>query len=78
MLTEDEQLIVYAAAEITAWLAARPNSADTVEGIHRWWVHWPGPVEAIAVTDAALHRLEAAALVEQVQIGSRLLWRRRR
>lgn len=74
----DEQLIAYAAAEITAWLSARPNSADTLEGIHRWWIRWPGPEEAITVTEAALHQLEDAGVLEQVRVGSRLLWRRRR
>jgi hypothetical protein len=78
MPPQDEQLITHAAAEITAWLAARPNSADTLEGIHRWWIRWPGPEEAISVTEAAVQRLLAAGLLEEVQVGSRLIWRRRR
>jgi hypothetical protein len=63
---------------IRSYLAARPESADTLEGIHQWWINWPGLPESMAVTAAALDQLEAAGVVERLQVGNRELWRRRR
>lgn len=74
----DEKLILAAADEIRNYLAARPDSADTVEGIHQWWIRWPGFPEPIIVTQAALEMLQEAGIVECVQYGNRMLWRRAR
>ncbi len=74
--TPAEDLVRFAANEILAYLQARPAAADTLEGIHRWWIRWPGPEESLAVSEAALKRLEASGEMRQAQVGSRLLWRK--
>ncbi len=74
----DEQLVTFAESAIRDYLALRPDSADTLEGIHRWWIRWPGLAESPVVTQIALERLEATGEVEAVSVGNRILWRRRR
>lgn len=74
----DEQLVDYAEAAIRAFLAERPDSADTLEGIHRWWIRWPGLAESPVVTQVALERLENTAEVERFKIGNSIVWRRAR
>lgn len=74
----DEQLVVFAENAIRVYLAERPDSADTVEGIHRWWILWPGLPESPVVTQIALERLETAGEVEPVDVGNQVLWRRPR
>lgn len=74
----DEQLVVFAENAIRVYLAERPDSADTVEGIHRWWILWPGLPESPVVTQIALERLETAGEMEPVDVGNQVLWRRPR
>ncbi len=74
----DRHLVEFAEAAIRAFLAERPDSADTVDGIHRWWIRWPGPAESQVVTGIALERLESMGEVERFRIGDSILWRRRR
>lgn len=74
----DEQTVLFAEAAIREFLAQRPDSADTLEGIHRWWIFWPDLPESPVVTTVALERLEAAGAVERLLIGSSVLWRRAR
>ena len=74
----DEQLVVFAENAIRVYLAERPDSADTAEGIHRWWILWPGLPESPVVTQIALERLETAGEMEPVDVGNQVLWRRPR
>ena len=74
----DEQLVVFAENAIRVYLAERPDSADTVEGIHRWWILWPGLPESPVVTQIALERLETTGEMEPVDVGNQVLWRRPR
>ncbi len=74
----DEQLVVFAENAIRVYLGERPDSADTVEGIHRWWILWPGLPESPVVTQIALERLESSGEVESVCVGNQMLWRRPR
>lgn len=76
-MTSDET-IDFAITAIRHFLDARPDSADTLEGIHRWWIHWPSEEESALCTLTALERLEAAGVVEQFRAGSNILWRRKR
>lgn len=76
-LPMDDALIAFAANAIREYLRQRPESADTLEGVHDWWIRWPGIPESPALTGIALERLEASGEVERVQIGNRVLWRRR-
>lgn len=71
----DEQSIQFAMQAIVLHLRQHPQSADTLEGVHLWWVHWPDIQESILVTAEALYRLRAAQQVESRTIGERELWR---
>ncbi|WP_222846709.1 hypothetical protein [Chitinolyticbacter meiyuanensis] len=71
----DDALIDYVAQAICRYLQQRPASADTLEGVHAWWIEWPDLPEAPAVTLAALERLEQQGVVERRHIGNRELWR---
>lgn len=72
----DEQAIEQVVQQIRAYLAARPQAADTLEGIHHWWINWAGGEKSPAVTLAALERLVAGGEVEQLVLANRNLWRR--
>lgn len=74
----DEQLVVFAENAIRRYLGERPESADTVEGIHLWWILWPGLPESPVVTQIALERLETSGEMESVNVGNQMLWRRPR
>lgn len=76
-MTEDNT-IEYAISAIRRFLGERPDSADTLEGIHSWWIRWPGLEESSLVTLTALERLEALGEVEQLKLGSSVIWRRKR
>jgi hypothetical protein len=73
-----EHLIQFAADAISAYFDAHPDAADTTEGIHLWWIAWPGIAESIHITAAALVRLEQAGLVERYPVGTREIWRKPR
>lgn len=73
----DDQLTAFAENAIREYLRERPGSADTLEGVHRWWIRWPGMPESPVVTEIALERLEASGEVERFRIGDRIVWRRR-
>lgn len=71
-------LIDTAAAAIWEYLKKYPESVDSVEGIHSWWIEWQDRVESLQITEQALELLEAQGMMEKVHVGNRLLWRRRR
>ncbi len=73
----DDSLIAFTENAIREYLRERPESADTLEGVHFWWIRWPGTPESPVVTEVALERLEASGEVERYRIGHRILWRRR-
>lgn len=74
----ENKLIEHAVHAIQAHLSARPDSADTLEGIHRWWIRQGEQEESIAITEQALLQLEDLGLVESVNIGNHKIWRRSR
>lgn len=74
----DRGLIEFAKDAIRRFLVLRPDAADTLEGIHRWWIDWPGQPESQVVTEVALEQLHAEGVVEPLRIGHNVLWRRRR
>ncbi len=74
----DEQLVEFAENAIRDYLVLRPESADTIEGVHRWWIRWPGLAESPVVTQIALERLVASGEIESFRIGNQLVWRRPR
>lgn len=73
-----EDLLRFVKDEIAHYVDARPESADTLEGIHQWWIQWPGAAESMSVTLAALEQLERDGLMQGVRLGNRDIWRRRR
>lgn len=74
----EENTIEYAVSAIRAFLHERPDCADTLQGIHRWWIRWPGLEESTAITQSALDRLNSAGELEQLKVGSSIIWRRKR
>ncbi len=74
----DRGLIEFAKDAIRRFLEMRPDAADTLEGIHRWWIDWPGHPESQVVTEVALEQLHAEGVIEPLRIGNNVLWRRRR
>ncbi|MFD0726567.1 hypothetical protein [Lysobacter brunescens] len=74
----DRGLIEFAKDAIRRFLERRPEAADTLEGIHHWWIDWPGHAESQVVTEVALEQLHAEGLIEPLRIGNNVLWRRRR
>lgn len=74
----DEKLLEFAVDAICSHLEKNPASADTVEGIHQWWIRWPGFPESIEVTAAALEQLEQTGFLQRLHAGKREIWRRPR
>jgi len=74
----DERLVSFAETAIRDFLAARPDAADTLEGIHRWWIQWPGLPESQVITEIALERLQIQGEVEFFRVGNNVVWRRSR
>ncbi|RDU94721.1 hypothetical protein [Trinickia dinghuensis] len=73
----DDDLVRVAADAIMRYLHSHPHSADTVEGIHEWWIDWPSMPESLTITHIALVRLEAAGLLECRRVSNREVWRLR-
>jgi len=76
--TMNNHAIDFAKNAIQQFLADRPDSADTLDGIHAWWIRWPELPEHINVTLAALEQLEALGIMETAVVGQRTIWRKRR
>jgi hypothetical protein len=72
-----DSLLAEVETAIREYLRERPDSADTLEGIHRWWIRWPDRPESPALTEIALERLEADGLLERFRVGDNVVWRRR-
>lgn len=74
----NDSILQFPMSEITRVVQAKPEAADTVEGIHLLWIRWQEYQESIDVTKAALACLESQGVMEQVHFGNRVLWRRAR
>lgn len=72
----NDKLILSRAAAIQRYLESRPNSADTLEGIHQNWIRSRGDEDTIDVTRAALDYLAVAGFIESRTLGNREIWRR--
>lgn len=72
-MQEDE---VRLAMEQIRAVVRRSARADTVEGIHAFWIDWPEPRPPMELTQLALERLEMAGEVERVTLEDRRqVWR---
>ncbi|QDQ28497.1 hypothetical protein FNU76_20230 [Chitinimonas arctica] len=71
----DDALIQTLADAIRRYVRLRPHAADTVEGIHRWWMDWDDGEQACESTELALQWLAAQGEMECVVMGGREIWR---
>ena len=62
-MTVDEDAVGAIATEICSYLAAHPGAADSVAGIHRWWLPRKFAEQRSTMVEQALDRLVAAGLV---------------
>jgi hypothetical protein len=74
----NHQVLNSAIRAIEFRLTESPNSADTVEGIHNYWINWSEPVPPLQVTQQALEVLEQEKFVELVMVGEKAVWRKAR
>ena len=74
----DDKQIERVARQLRAYLTERPRSADTLEGIHHFWLvaEATGTQAPIAATLEALCRLESEGFLERRAIGKTWVWRR--
>lgn len=70
-----EALVQFAADAIMRYLLSHHESADTVEGIHEWWIEWPAASESIFITYTALVELESSGAIERRLVSNREIWR---
>lgn len=73
--TAIDSQIEFAMSSIVAFLEFNPKAADTVEGVHSFWIQWPEPIPPIAITAAALSLLKIQGIVEIKEIGKQSIWR---
>ncbi|MFZ6641888.1 hypothetical protein ACO0LL_19345 [Undibacterium sp. TC4M20W] len=63
---------------IRQYLQMRPDSADTVEGIARFWIDWQGEPLQISMVSQALENMRNAGELESRNVGGRTIWHARR
>ena len=61
----NEERINFVMNAIRHFIAQHPASADTLEGIHHFWIDWGGQTESIAITAEALKLLVTEEFLEQ-------------
>jgi hypothetical protein len=66
--------IVFAMRSIRSHLEATPHAADTIDGVHSFWIAWPEPIPTQATTFEALQRLEAEGQVRRTTAENREIW----
>lgn len=69
--------IQYAIRSIRNYLVERPHAADTVIGIHTYWINWPDEIPAVTCTFVALTHLEGEGEMESIRISDQEIWRRK-
>ncbi len=68
--------LLFARAAILAYLRERPHSADTLEGVHHFWIDWQAEPPSVQLTQAALEELQHAGEIQAFQVAGRVIWRR--
>ena len=71
----NDELIERVAAHIARYLERNPAAADTVEGVHAFWIGAQCAQESLDVTQAALEYLLEQGAIMNVPVGNRMLWR---
>jgi hypothetical protein len=72
---EDDDRIPVVARALLNYLEQHPGSADTKEGITRWWVLEQHLVEQMELVEAALNDLQQRGLVECSNMAGRIIYR---
>lgn len=73
-----EPLVRDVADRLLAYLREHPRAADTLEGIHQWWLASPAPGMTPDITQRALELLEAEGRIERHAFIRCTVWRLRR
>jgi hypothetical protein len=63
------------ATDILRYLAEHPGAADTVQGIHQWWLHQAWAEDATRVTQAALDILVKRGWLTETEIPAPKIYR---
>ncbi|MED5523357.1 hypothetical protein [Gallaecimonas pentaromativorans] len=63
-------------AAIMDYLAIRPQAADSLEGIHHWWINWAGQEAPLEMTQLALESLAAKGQLQVRLLAGREIWSR--
>jgi hypothetical protein len=71
----NDELIRGVAASIARYLEEHCGAADTVEGVHYFWIGAEAAHGSIEVTQAALGLLLEEGRIARVPIANRVLWR---
>ena len=72
----NESNIVDAAEAIQRYLAQRPNAAETVEGVAKWWLARQRYDESVVLAQEALEYLESRGQVVRFHLaGGRVMYR---
>lgn len=77
-VNENERADVIEAADaIRRYLAERPNAAETIEGVARWWLARQRHVDTVELAELALLHLEEQGQVVRFHLaGGKTLYRR--
>jgi hypothetical protein len=67
-MRDEDSRVFQVAEEISAYLSAYSEAADTLEGIATWWLAWPRYGNARETAQRALLVLVAQGLVEAVAL----------
>lgn len=70
-----ESDLMFAMNSIKSFVAERPNAADTLEGIHYFWIQWDRPIPEMSVTLHALDLLADDEIMEERELGDQIIWR---
>ncbi|MFL6647563.1 MAG: hypothetical protein ACJ8J7_04550 [Sulfurifustaceae bacterium] len=77
MSTSDSSVIVEAADAIRRYLEVRPNAAETVEGVARWWLARQRHDDTVVLARQALDYLESKGQVVRFRLaGGKVMYRR--
>jgi hypothetical protein len=77
-MPERETVVQVIANEIERYLMRNPSAADSVDGIHLWWLSERLREEPVAYVQAALDRLVARAAMTEIPLkGGRVIYARR-
>lgn len=60
---------------IRQYIQVRPDSADTVEGIARFWIDWQGEAQSVSIVLMVLENMRNAGELESRNVSGRTIWR---